>query len=597
MGVVGTNIIYSIGSVGGPAAAAQFAAVGAAVFLVAQKVEELTASSEKYQRMLKQVRTDMSAYNTETKGLIDTQAGLEGVVKLQNAGLTATREQLAAVGKAAIQMNQSLGGGPKGATTQFEKLIQSVVKGNERALVPFGIQLDETEDKAAAAAEALAKFEAKFGNVSVEVETTREAVFALENNLGTLTDQTIASLGSQDLFVDAINDTNTVLAEMTAIYEATGGAVDTFDLAIQGLTIDIFKLTEALFGANEGVATLLSQRLALNIETQKVAESERQLQEQQDAAVEQALLQSAIPGKKKRGGGGKKPTQEMVFTIEELEFFEQTGSTIEELFRENPIVIGARVAPSIQEIEELTGGQTLTELQIQEQLELIEHSKKTKEELWILELEQEERNRQLEMERQMFRDEALGIEKARRISHMEEMLGIEQAGVDQSFEIWQSGLQGRLSLFSQFFGQLALLQNTQSKALFNVGKAAAIGQSVVDTFLAAQKSYQAMAGIPYVGPILGVAAAASAIAFGVANTRKIAKVKYGQKTAPAGGAPSLGGAPSSTAIPSGPLGGEGQGGGGTTVVQLNLDGQPIHEAIISANDNAVQQGRPGFSQA
>jgi hypothetical protein len=649
MGTIGTSIIYGIGTVGGPASVAKFTAVAAAVAGVTKVVNDLTVSSEKYQRMLRGIRLDMSQYNAETKGLIDTQAGLETVIKLQNAEVSASAKQLAALGKAAISYNQTIGGGPGGATTLFEKLTQSIIKGNERALVPYGIQLDETEDKAKAAAEALEKFEAKFGDLEVAVETNREGFFALTNNLGTFLDQAIATVGGSDSLVGAFDVVNDVLAKQTALYEDTAGKMNMFQLGVNGLMGDLMELGEGFFFA-EGAADKYRNTLIETIEAEKqLAQSRRERKEVESSTAEidakLAEIEAASENLKKAEASGDK--QAFIDALSRLS--EATGEKIElpKLEEEEPKSKKPRAARSKPEKERTPLEQDITgpaiERRVDRRIELEKRYQDTlddevaivleletkREQAWRKEFEQQEKRREIQKEkeefliklqggqtavwfkeimieeqrqameirRQEFRDQMLGIEKARRITHMEEMLGIEQAAVDQSFQIWESGLQGRLELLGKFFGQMALLQNTQSRAMFNIGKVAAIGQSVVDTFLAAQKSYQALAGIPYVGPVLGAAAATAAIAFGVANTKKIASTKYGQKSAPAGGAPSLSGGGSLSQAPSGPISAGGGEGGGTTRIILNLDGQPVHEAIISANDNAVEQGRPGFAQA
>lgn len=56
------------------------------------------------------------------------------------------------------------------------------------------------------------------------------------------------------------------------------------------------------------------------------------------------------------------------------------------------------------------------------------------------------------------------------------------------------------------------------------GKAAAIAQTTIDTYKAAQGAYAAMAGIPIVGPALGAIAAAAAVAGGIANVKKIQSI-------------------------------------------------------------------------
>lgn len=72
-----------------------------------------------------------------------------------------------------------------------------------------------------------------------------------------------------------------------------------------------------------------------------------------------------------------------------------------------------------------------------------------------------------------------------------------------------------------FFGGLAQLQSSQSKKAASIGKAAAIAQATINTYQSATAAFSAMAGIPYVGPVLGAVAAAAAIAAGMANVNAI----------------------------------------------------------------------------
>jgi len=67
-----------------------------------------------------------------------------------------------------------------------------------------------------------------------------------------------------------------------------------------------------------------------------------------------------------------------------------------------------------------------------------------------------------------------------------------------------------------------------SEAAFRVSQAAAVANTVVSTYEAAQDAYKAMAGIPVVGPALGAAAAAAAIAAGMARVAAIKEQKPAQ---------------------------------------------------------------------
>lgn len=56
------------------------------------------------------------------------------------------------------------------------------------------------------------------------------------------------------------------------------------------------------------------------------------------------------------------------------------------------------------------------------------------------------------------------------------------------------------------------------------GKAMAVAAATIDTYKAANSAYAAMAGIPIVGPALGIAAAAAAVISGIANVKNILAV-------------------------------------------------------------------------
>lgn len=85
----------------------------------------------------------------------------------------------------------------------------------------------------------------------------------------------------------------------------------------------------------------------------------------------------------------------------------------------------------------------------------------------------------------------------------------------------------KLELVSQTYGNIATIFGEQTA----VGKAAAIAQTTIDTYKAAQSAYAALAGIPLVGPVLGGIAAGAAVATGLRNVAKISGIgipKFGK---------------------------------------------------------------------
>lgn len=78
--------------------------------------------------------------------------------------------------------------------------------------------------------------------------------------------------------------------------------------------------------------------------------------------------------------------------------------------------------------------------------------------------------------------------------------------------------------FNNSLSALATLQSAKSKELQAVGKAAAIAQATIATYTGATGAFAALSSIPFVGPALGFAAAASIVAAGLANVSKIAGI-------------------------------------------------------------------------
>ena len=106
------------------------------------------------------------------------------------------------------------------------------------------------------------------------------------------------------------------------------------------------------------------------------------------------------------------------------------------------------------------------------------------------------------------------------------------------------------------FGSLgnALMEfQGENKAAFEAGKAISIATATVDTYESAQKSFNAMADIPIVGPALGAVAAAAAVASGIVRVKKIKDTKFNSSSTPsasAGGSSSSASSSSATAATS-----------------------------------------------
>lgn len=96
----------------------------------------------------------------------------------------------------------------------------------------------------------------------------------------------------------------------------------------------------------------------------------------------------------------------------------------------------------------------------------------------------------------------------------------------------------QLSLASQTFGglssmmqNLTVLTGKEGGAAFKMMKGFAIAQAMIDTYRAAQGAYASLAGIPVIGPALGIAAAVSATIAGLARVKQISSMQPGGSAA------------------------------------------------------------------
>lgn len=141
----------------------------------------------------------------------------------------------------------------------------------------------------------------------------------------------------------------------------------------------------------------------------------------------------------------------------------------------------------------------------------------------------------LEQQKEL-RDNARMIEMDAQTSFNNQVYTAEQAHAERINKLWDQGLKGRMGVAQEFFGNMSALMESENRKMFEIGKAAAIANTVITTIESAQKAFNSMAGIPVVGPALGAAAAGAAIAAGFARVQAI------QSTSMSGGGGFGGGA-------------------------------------------------------
>jgi hypothetical protein len=197
---------------------------------------------------------------------------------------------------------------------------------------------------------------------------------------------------------------------------------------------------------------------------------------------------------------------------------------------------------------------------------------------------QADRDKQLAIDQQAYltRKEILDKQAAEDEKKRLEDLANAKAISDAKFNITRDSFTTIGNLATAFAGK----SEKEQKRAFDIQKAANIAGATMDTYKSAQSAYAALAGIPVVGPGLGIAAAASAIAAGLVNVKNISSQQFT-------GGGSTGGSSSSTSGGGGNnnqvvtprfniIGSQNQ----TQLAQLN---QPPIKAYVVGSDVTTQQ--------
>jgi tape measure domain len=319
-----------------------------------------------------------------------------------------------------------------------------------------------------------------FANVGKEAKEASSGISDLAGEVGNLTNETVklaaaqeAAAAAEERRLEGILNELTALERAVATWGMTSKEVKLYDLAMQGATAAQLEYAQGLLDTIAGLEKAKEEEEAyLRLVKDLRTEEERLTDEfRERIAVLDAMAAST--------------------RIASDEYAAMASRVAEAAFTAAPEFAG--LAPEV-------GGAAGELLKINEAQEKLQ--------LWY--------DTQLEMLNQ-FRAERSDLnaqwdaqEEALKQEHEAKLAEIEKARQMAS-----------LNLAGDFFGQLSALQKSESSKARAIGKAAAIAEATINTYRAATAAYAAMAGIPVVGPALGVAAASAAIAAGMANVAAI----------------------------------------------------------------------------
>lgn len=126
-----------------------------------------------------------------------------------------------------------------------------------------------------------------------------------------------------------------------------------------------------------------------------------------------------------------------------------------------------------------------------------------------------------EVQRQELIDQYNQLELEAQDNHNRTLEQQQQKHSDALVKIKEQEERAKLSIASQAFGGLSSLMNTESRKLFEIGKAAAISQAIIDTIAGANRALK-----DFPAP-LSYAVAATTAAAGYANVRQISATQFG----------------------------------------------------------------------
>lgn len=130
-------------------------------------------------------------------------------------------------------------------------------------------------------------------------------------------------------------------------------------------------------------------------------------------------------------------------------------------------------------------------------------------------------------ERQAARENERKTEIKNLIKQLEEKKALEEKYGKEFVEFQEFVQSENFRNAAQASSQLVALRSSENATLNQIGKAAAVTQIGIDTARGAVAAYQALAGIPFIGPGLGIAAAAALITFGAEQTRRVLTAQTG----------------------------------------------------------------------
>lgn len=174
--------------------------------------------------------------------------------------------------------------------------------------------------------------------------------------------------------------------------------------------------------------------------------------------------------------------------------------------------------------------------QEEERLRQLYQDKRLSEEEFQQFLALAEKGRQNDITAAKERDNPMGLSKHGLVAVFTDYFATYRGFQDQLLAADKRVRDQRVQAEDEMWQNMLLIARSSGRTGFAVFKAMMIAETVVSSISSAQKSYDSLAGIPYIGPALGAAAAAAAIAAGAIRIAQIESQNFarGGYTGPGG---------------------------------------------------------------
>jgi hypothetical protein len=604
MADVTKSVLFTVGTIGTAVAGQKFSdlhkkmlAVSAGIGLVSAGLLKLVADSQAFGESFKSVTTDMSDFNKQTNGMINTLDGLQGTVKLQTAGLHLTAEQLGAIGSAAASMSQSLGEGPEGATTRFNKLVKAVIKGSEGPLLEYGIQIDEQTDKVVAQAEVVDKLTEAYGGLVVQVQTAEQKMFAVKNSFDTVMQSEIDTFLNtladdwRDIGIEIMGGVDAMQQFETEILQ-TGGAIVEWEQSWDGF---FNKVDANMKWIAVGAATLVAGPLGALVATLAVTGDNAIAKHFEIIKLEAELERAQIVKQQKAAFEKKNLAIEIAKVKAETEALRRK-KLLEAKIKKNNLRTGTKVQDTVDyefglgEVDAYNANldpnkliaDTNRSLRVKSQIES--------------EVTHDVSGAAAGQAAMEARAKINKLKQDQERNHLAVMLGLNKEAIDQQMRWQQMTADQRVKVLetttsesTQILSNFAQAADSETKAGFEAQKKLMYSANILSTIQGAAGAFaRVMSSMPAPASfIVAPIAAASVVTAGAAAGKKIRSAKFG------GNANAK--APSTPNFSGGSLGASTGGGGDSFTFNVNVEGQTVFSSVMNANDMANQNGQRSFS--